>query len=167
MSITQYREKEETTIFPERNIFVYGSFGRRLVAAILDGIIIAIPNKIISSLFGNHDFYTDWRELGTITTLAWSGFLLQVIVNWCYYALMESGPSQATIGKMALSLKVTNLRGERVTFAQATGRHFGKILSSIILLIGYFMMLWDERSQTLHDKMAGTLVLRKGVDVEG
>lgn len=70
----------------------------------------------------------------------------------------------ATLGKKALGIKVTDMYGERITFAQATGRHFGKIISTVILFIGYFMMLWDDRSQTLHDKIAGTLVVEKTIE---
>jgi uncharacterized RDD family membrane protein YckC len=81
-------------------------------------------------------------------------------MGWLYSALQESGPAQATIGKKALGLKVATLSGDRISFGQATGRFFGKYVSAIILLIGYLMMLWDDRKQTLHDKMAATLVLR-------
>ena len=76
-------------------------------------------------------------------------------------ALLESGAKQATLGKRAMGIKVTDVNGNRISFGQATGRHFGKWISSIILLIGYLMMLWDERKQTLHDKMAGTLVVKR------
>ena len=75
-------------------------------------------------------------------------------------ALQESGPNQATLGKKALGLKVTSLTGDRISFGQATGRFFGKYVSAIILFIGYLMMIWDDRKQTLHDKMAGTLVVK-------
>lgn len=89
------------------------------------------------------------------------GGILNVIVGWLYAALMESSASQATIGKRALGLKVTDENGQRISFGKATGRHFGKIISTIIILIGYLMMLWDEKKQTLHDKMAGTLVVKQ------
>jgi uncharacterized RDD family membrane protein YckC len=59
-----------------------------------------------------------------------------------------------------LGLKVTTTNGERISFGQATGRHFGKYISTIILFIGYLMMIWDDKKQTLHDKMANTLVVK-------
>jgi uncharacterized RDD family membrane protein YckC len=75
---------------------------------------------------------------------------------------MESSEKQATIGKMALGIQVIDASTlGRVSFGKATVRHFGKILSGLILLIGYLMMLWDDRSQTLHDKLAGTLIVKK------
>jgi uncharacterized RDD family membrane protein YckC len=79
---------------------------------------------------------------------------------WIYFALQESSSAQATLGKRALGLKVTSVEGGRISLGQATGRYFGHIISSIILLIGYFMMLWDDKKQTLHDKMADTLVIK-------
>jgi uncharacterized RDD family membrane protein YckC len=74
---------------------------------------------------------------------------------------MESSPQQATLGKMALGLKVTDLQGERLSFARATGRYFGKIVSSLILFVGFMMAGWTEKKQALHDIMAGTLVVKK------
>jgi len=59
-----------------------------------------------------------------------SGDLFDLIAAWLYSALMESSGSQATVGKMALSLRVTNLSGERITFGRATGRHFSKFVSA-------------------------------------
>ena len=73
---------------------------------------------------------------------------------------MESSHLQATLGKMALSLQVTDLEGRRITFAKATGRFFAKYLSVLTLGIGYLMAAFTERKQALHDIIAGTLVVR-------
>jgi uncharacterized RDD family membrane protein YckC len=61
---------------------------------------------------------------------------------------------------MALGLKVTDTEGRQISFARASGRHFAKILSGMILLIGYIMAGFTERKQALHDVIAGTLVVR-------
>jgi uncharacterized RDD family membrane protein YckC len=66
----------------------------------------------------------------------------------------------ATVGKMALSLKVTDMEGQRITFGRATGRYFGKWLSAVILLIGFIMAAFTAKKQALHDILASTLVLR-------
>ena len=76
-----------------------------------------------------------------------AGTILGYALSWLYSALLESGPKQATLGKRLLDLKVTNMEGERISFGQATGRHFGKYLSAIILCIGFLMMLWDGKKQ--------------------
>jgi uncharacterized RDD family membrane protein YckC len=73
---------------------------------------------------------------------------------------MESSSYQATLGKMIFGMKVTDLYGNRISFARATGRHFAKILSGMILGIGFIMVAFTERKQGLHDLLAGTLVRR-------
>ena len=133
-------------IYTEQQPVKYAGFWIRFGASFLDGLIIFIPLSIIH-----------WTLFGT--TSGWRPGVINLIVSWLYDALQESSPAMATVGKRALGLKVTDLRGSRITFAQATGRHFGKYISAVILLIGYFMMLWDDKNQTLHDKMAGTLVI--------
>jgi len=91
--------------------------------------------------------------------LIWVFYL--IIIRWTYFAGMESSPFRATFGKMALGLYVTNQNGERIDFGQATGRYFGKILSGLILGVGYLMAGFTEKHQALHDKLSNSLVLRK------
>jgi len=79
---------------------------------------------------------------------------------WIYEAAMESSSKQATLGKMALGLKVTDEQGRRISFGRATARYFSKIISGMILLIGYIMAGFTARKQALHDMIAGTLVTR-------
>jgi uncharacterized RDD family membrane protein YckC len=134
---------QTTDIFLEAPV-VYAGFWERFGAAFLDAIILAVPQFLIAY------FVPDLL-----------GSLVNILIQWLYYASMESGEGQATLGKRALGLKVTGVSGERISFGQATGRFFGKILSGLILLIGYLMMIWDDKKQTLHDKIAGTLVVVK------
>jgi len=130
--------------FMEKPRIVYAGFWARFGASVLDGLIVGIPMALVNyGLFGGNRLI----------------FLNNLLVGWLYSALQESSPKMATLGKRAINLKVTTVNGGRLTFAQATGRHFGKLLSTIILLIGYFMMLWDDKKQTLHDKLANTVVI--------
>jgi uncharacterized RDD family membrane protein YckC len=80
--------------------------------------------------------------------------------SWLYEAFLESSSRQATLGKMVLSLRVTDLEGHRISFLRATGRHFAKIVSVATLFIGYIMAGLTERKQALHDILAATLVVR-------
>jgi uncharacterized RDD family membrane protein YckC len=89
------------------------------------------------------------------------GILAVMVAGWLYFALMESSNKRATLGKMALGLMVTDLEGNKINFGKATGRYFGKIISGIILYIGFFMAGFTERKQALHDMMAGCLVVNK------
>ena len=86
--------------------------------------------------------------------------VLTIAASWLYEAVMESSSYQATLGKMILGMKVSDLYGNRISFARATGRHFAKILSAMILCIGFIMVGLTERKQGLHDLIAGTLVRR-------
>jgi uncharacterized RDD family membrane protein YckC len=83
------------------------------------------------------------------------------LIFWLYFAWMESTVWQATCGKRLVGLRVTNLSGARVSFRRAAGRNFGRVLSSI-LGIGYLVMFFTKRKQTLHDLMASCMVLRTG-----
>ena len=87
--------------------------------------------------------------------------LLLIVIGWLYFALMESSKLQATLGKMMIGVVVTDLEGNRISFGRATGRYFGKVVSSVILLIGYIMAAFTKRKQSLHDIMAKCLVIRK------
>ena len=136
---------QTTDLFLEEPV-LYAGFWRRFLAALLDGIILFIPNLIIELLLIQDSPVTSW--------------LLTIGLGWIYAAGLESSSAQATWGKQALGISVTTTSGDRISFAQATGRHFGKWVSALILFIGYLMMLWDDQKQTLHDKMANTLVVK-------
>ena len=87
--------------------------------------------------------------------------LVLMVGVWLYYALMECSTWQGTLGKKALGLYVTDMEGNRISFGRATGRHFGKILSGLTLLVGYIMAGFTARKQALHDLLASCLMLRK------
>lgn len=88
--------------------------------------------------------------------------LVGLVGGWLYHALLESSEWQATAGKKALGLAVTDLAGHRISFARASGRHFAKIISGLIPLgIGYILAGITEKKQAIHDMLASCLVLRK------
>ncbi|MBL8300838.1 MAG: RDD family protein [Rhodanobacteraceae bacterium] len=124
---------------------IHAGFWRRFAAYTLDNLILLIPAIV----------------LNIIPLL---GVLLFYVGRWLYFALMESSPSQATLGKQAFGLKVTDDHGQPITFARATGRFFGGAVSNIILYIGYMMAGFTERKQALHDLMANTCVVFNTVE---
>ena len=87
--------------------------------------------------------------------------LVAFVASWLYHTLMESSRRQATLGKMALGIIVTDLNGNRISFARANGRFFGKWISSMIMNIGYLMAAFTEKKQALHDMLASCLVILK------
>lgn len=157
----------------------YANFGLRFLAYIIDGIIISIVATIILTLFFgstiasiaameamNPDTMSEEEAMilfGSFMAALLGVSFVSIIAQWLYFAIMESSPNQATLGKMALGIKVTDLNGDRITFLRATGRYFSKIISGMVLMIGYIMAAFTERRQALHDMMASTLVLKKDV----
>lgn len=87
--------------------------------------------------------------------------LLIVMVQWCYFALLESSPWQASIGKRIFGLYVTDIGGKRISFARATGRYFATIISTLTFGIGYLMGGFTLKKQMLHDMIAECLVMKK------
>ena len=142
----------------------YGGFWIRFVAAVIDGILVGIViwpvSLMIGVTIGLAGGAVRMPGLGVHIVNGIVGFVFSSCASWIYEAAMESSAKQATLGKMALGLKVTDLEGRRISFARATGRHFAKYLSAMILLIGYIMAGFTERKQALHDMIAGTLVIR-------
>jgi uncharacterized RDD family membrane protein YckC len=141
----------------------YGGFWIRVVAAIIDAIIMRVVVAPVGMIFGGLGMagmmsgipHSGLRLLGGGVT-----FILLIFGSWLYEAFMESSSYQATLGKMIFGMKVTDLHGNRISFERATGRHFAKWLSTMILGIGYIMVGFTERKQGLHDLLAGTLVRR-------
>jgi uncharacterized RDD family membrane protein YckC len=86
--------------------------------------------------------------------------VLSLLVSWLYFAGSECSSAQATPGKKALGLVVTNLNHERISFGRATARYFSKFLSELTLYIGYVMIGFTAKKQGLHDMIAGTLVFK-------
>jgi uncharacterized RDD family membrane protein YckC len=109
----------------------YANFGERMMAAIIDTIIIVVPSIFVP-----------------------------IVLPWLYFAFQESSEDGATVGKNAMGIRVVTIEGERLSFGQATGRHFSHFLSIFTFGIGYLMMLVNPKGQCLHDILAGTAVIR-------
>lgn len=155
--------------------FTFAGFWLRVVASLIDGLIMGLAFLV---LFLPIFFLTGMtahleglaHNNGRLDPAILAGFLmillvfggLSLLMQWLYHAYLESGEKQATWGKQALGLYVTDLTGNPVSFGRASGRFFGKIITRMIpLAIGYIMAGFTERKQALHDMIAGCLVLRR------
>ena len=144
----------------------YGGFWIRFVAFIIDAIVVQVvvlPVSIIFMALAGITGAISGADRNVLFGSVWiAGAMVRlvfgVLANWLYEAFLESSPRQATLGKMIFSLKVTDLYGNRISFARASARHFAKYLSGFILMIGYIMAAFSDRKQALHDLIAGTLV---------
>lgn len=121
----------------------YAGFWKRFGAYIIDAIIIGAANGVITTVVSN-----------SIVTA-----ITGIVISAGYFIYLESSEKQATVGKMVLGMKVVDMDGNRIAPEKAAIRYLGKILSAVILLIGYFMAGFTEKKQALHDILAKTLVV--------
>ncbi|MFN5538846.1 MAG: RDD family protein [Candidatus Melainabacteria bacterium] len=151
----------------------YAGFWWRFLASLIDGIILWPFNWITDSIMKNIQ-HSAQTQLSAATSSditnniihssmidIFSVAVIQLVIYWLYFAIMESSHFQGTVGKIVLGMKVVDLQGNKISFLKATGRSFGKYLSSIILLIGYIMAAFTEKKQALHDMIAGCLVVKR------
>jgi uncharacterized RDD family membrane protein YckC len=147
----------------------YAGFWSRAGAWVLDQLIVGIPFNVVTGLLVPYDEpqVNSTTDAAGKTTLHWTGdwaafgavAVAGIALAWLYTAVLQSSARQATVGKMALGLVVTDEAGERISFARASGRYFAGILNTLTLGIGYLMVIWTARKQALHDKVAGTVVV--------
>lgn len=156
----------------------YAGFWLRFVAFLIDSIILNMLTWIlIIPLLGavgigigastdGFDFsnMTEGDAIAIATAVMgaiFAGGLIGMVVNVIYFALMESSKYQATLGKMALGIKVTTTEGARIDLVKSIIRQIGKYVSGVILMIGYIMAAFTDKKQALHDMIASTLVVKK------
>jgi uncharacterized RDD family membrane protein YckC len=155
--------------------FSYAGFWLRVVASLIDGVIMGIAGGVLFVplffLTGAAAHFDGMIEshgkpdpaiivgfIGMILVFA----AVSLLIQWLYHAYLESGEKQATWGKQALGLYVTDLMGNPISFGRSSGRFFAKIVTGMIPLgIGYIMAGFTERKQALHDMIASCLVLRR------
>ena len=132
----------------------YAGFWRRFAAWIIDYLVLGVAGFVVGFVWG----LVAGDDDSSLIVLQ----LVVTVASFLYFAFMESSTSQATVGKMALGIKVTDLNGNRISFGRALGRTFAKILSGLIILIGYIMAAFTAKKQGLHDMIASTLVVKAG-----
>ena len=145
----------QVTEYPE---LTYAGFWLRFIAWIIDYVLVGLVSSII--IIPSFFFYIHGSQPDVII---WFIMYLGAyfILPWLYFAIMESSSKQATLGKMVVGVIVTDESGNRISFARATGRFFGKFLSRIMLYIGHLMIAFTKKKQGLHDIIAATLVVKK------
>lgn len=120
----------------------YAGFWVRFAANLVDGLVLIIPSIIVNVIFGKN-----------------LGVFMQYVLTWTY-AIYMLNTRQATLGKMALGIKVTTTNNDKLTVGKLALREIvGKILNLFTLGIGYLMIVFTEKKQGLHDKLADTVVV--------
>lgn len=117
-------------------------FWRRFAAAFLDGVIIGLASTILDVL------------------LKGAGPVIALLGAITYYTVLEGGPRGQTLGKQALHIRVISFdTGGPIGYGRGFIRYIGRILSTIVIFLGYLWMLWDKERQCWHDKLAGDVVV--------
>jgi uncharacterized RDD family membrane protein YckC len=135
----------------------YAGFWWRFLAYLVDWLVLGIGGALAGAFLG--------LALGALGAgkvgIDWTMTIVSTIGYWLYFAILESSALQATLGKQACGLVVTDSQRRRISFARATGRYFAQILCVLTLGIGFLMAGWTQRKQGLHDFVCNTLVLIK------
>ena len=138
----------------------YAGFWKRFAAFIIDRIILLVGGGIVGGVFGFiYGLSNPDPNLGMVQLYA---SFIGSFINFLYFTLFESSSLQATPGKLALGIIVTDLDGNRISYARAVGRYFASFFSYVTLLVGFMMAGLTARKQALHDLIAGCLVVNKG-----
>jgi len=117
--------------------------GIRFCALLIDGIILNIITFAI--FFFNPILY----------------IVIAAFIPFLYFGICEGSSMSASLGKKMLGLMVVDEQGRKLSSAKAFTRSICRILSGLILGIGFFIALFDENGKALHDKLANTFVIKE------
>jgi uncharacterized RDD family membrane protein YckC/DNA-directed RNA polymerase subunit RPC12/RpoP len=144
------------------------TIGRRFVAVLCDGLLIGFIGLILLFPMYSEIFRTAFEsgrhpgEAPKVPVFSTGFTIYQYVVSYglpAAYEIFFIGAYGATLGKMMMKIKVVSPEGGPISYGRATGRHFAKLLSGIILYIGYLMAFWDDEKRALHDRICNTRVI--------
>lgn len=128
----------------------YAKRTSRFTAFLIDASILYFVSLIVKIFL----------QAVTSSSLPSMNFIFQIALSIGYYVYYQHKTGQ-TIGKKVMRIKVVDEHGRKPTVTVFLLREIlGKFISSLILGIGYLMILWDSRRQGLHDKIARTYVIK-------
>jgi uncharacterized RDD family membrane protein YckC len=158
------------SVQPDADAPRYAGFWRRVFAALVDGLLLALAWTVASAFFelaaagwlAGREFAPDGHDLlGALSVISAGRSALGTVMFLLYFALPEVTPFGATLGKRLLGMRVTKLDGTRVGIFRSIARNLLKGLSAVLLMIGFAMAGFTKRKQALHDMLTGTLVVRR------
>ena len=133
---------------------VFAGFWIRVGATLIDNVIVIGSLLLLVFVSALSALLPPLMVL--LLVLVW---IASFVGPWLYAALFESSAMQATPGKKAIGLKVTDLQGNRISFGRATGRYFAEWITGMTFFVGYVMVAFTQKRQSLHDMIAGTVVV--------
>lgn len=150
---------------------VQAGFWKRVAAYLIDAFALGIVTQIVQLVLMMVFFGMNMGTLSSNPESMFSGttgilfilavYIIPLAMGAAYYAAFHASSKQATLGKMAVGIKVVRTDGTRISMGRGVGRYFGFMLSSLIMGIGLLMAAFTERKQGLHDMICDTLVVDK------
>jgi uncharacterized RDD family membrane protein YckC/Tfp pilus assembly major pilin PilA len=137
---------------------VYAGFLRRFAAWFLDWLVLVAPLTLVMFVLGLGMASGGGGE-AQANAFVGVAYLAWFAIRGVYFATMHSSSWQASLGKRALGIKVTDDRGARLGFGQALARWFAAALSYLTFYVGFLIAGLTDRKRALHDMVAGTLVV--------
>ncbi|MCD6188133.1 MAG: zinc-ribbon domain-containing protein [Desulfuromusa sp.] len=151
---TEISTQAEIDVLPKAGFWI------RLVAAIIDTLIVFVLQFLLGSLLALAGFATVGGGEGAVTNMAILIQLFGFVLSLTYYVFF-TGYCGQTPGKMALRIKVIRCDGSSLGYGKAAFREIpAKFIAGIIFGIGYVMVAFDDQKQGLHDRMADTYVIK-------
>ena len=129
---------------------MYAGIGKRFFAFLIDVLFFAVLYWVL------------WQMMKSYATVS----LVLLVIIWLYYALLESSPLQASVGKILMGIKVVDRRGRRLSFWQATERIVSKLVTNVTFYFGFFVAAWDKKKRTLHDRISHSAVILKSAEFD-
>ena len=143
----------------------YAGFGIRFLAWLIDFFILFFLSFIIGFIFRGFTYLIGWS--GAYLIIGWGGvsfdfidYFLGFVTDLLYLTLFWSSSFQGTPGKILLGLKIVDANGNKISYSTALIRYISTIISSLLLGIGYLLIIFDGKKQALHDKLASTYVIK-------
>ena len=143
----------------------YAGFGIRFLAWLIDFFILFFLSFIIGFIFRGFTYLIGWS--GAYLIIGWGGvsfdfidYFLGFVTDLLYLTLFWSSSFQGTPGKILLGLKIVDANGNKISYSAALIRYISTIISSLLLGIGYLLIIFDGKKQALHDKLASTYVIK-------
>jgi len=154
---------------------VHAGFWKRVAANVIDSFVIGIVTTVIMLIMfpvlgiglvgmrGALERFADNSEALDVgfALIHLLQYLVSFVLTATYYIWLHASSRKATLGKMAVGIKVVRMSGERISVARSIGRYFAFVLNFITMGIGFIMAGLTQRKQALHDMICDTLVVDK------
>ena len=140
---------------------VFASFGQRLLAWLLDWVILGGVRLALATVLGLVANAIVATGMETEAVQVGGGlvvFASMYLCGWAYYAFFEASSAQATPGKRVVGIRVEDVEGGRATLVQTSVRFFCRLFSVLSFGFGFLMVAFTRRRQALHDIAANCIL---------